>query len=102
MSDDPDHLPCLHIPPDHPLAAKLYDADALRWGINDKINAAILANDTGALDLQRKAFDVCNAEIAAILDEYRNEVGGSPGQKVGLTYKNRRPVVTARPWPTEH
>jgi hypothetical protein len=26
VTDDPDHLPCLVIPPDHPLAEKLFDA----------------------------------------------------------------------------
>jgi len=99
-----DHLPTLKIPPDHELATQLYDLieiDQRKCFV--RIAAAIAANDAGELHLLEKEMDGVSAKIDSVCDEYREECGGEPDQKVGLTYnKYFQPVVTARPGPTPH
>ncbi|MDF0495371.1 hypothetical protein [Bradyrhizobium yuanmingense] len=94
MCDD-EHLPKLSIPPDHPLAQRLYDLDGVRWMINDKLNEAVRTNHPDQHNL-RQAFEMCNVEIKKVLDEYRREVGAPSHQRVGLTYDNGWPVVNGR------
>jgi hypothetical protein len=87
----------LAIPPDHPLAAKMYDLIGLQFATIPERNAAHWAGDVPRTQRADTALAMIGAEMGTICDQIRAERGADATCTVGLTYDAAgHPVVDGR------